>query len=328
MCWDAHQSLILLSGLKTVATLQGRQDLQPLAKDMIQAIQTHILPLDVLIESLPLIGPAELAQTLKGDQYRQLALQFFILMPYLSMQVQKAEVELVNQFAYALQLRPHTLQSLKRVEAGQLQQLLLSYTVRSVAELLPGNWIQQGMCIVNAVHQYVGDPQVAKKYRSLRNLPTGTLGKALFDYYCDRNLPLPGEKGSFSEILVPHDLIHLLSGLDTSPVGEIAVAGFEAGMSKSQFGFELLLEVILDFHLGLNFTTMGILDPSHNQLIPDLVMQAFAQGTQVKQDLFSSDWPFWHLLDQPIETVRQQYHIIDHKVDQNTFEPPKFNSEA
>ena len=49
---------------------------------------------------------------------------------------------------------------------------------------------------------------------------------------------------------MPHDLIHVLSGIDTSPVGEIVVAGFEAGMSSSQFGFELLLEVVLDFHLG------------------------------------------------------------------------------
>lgn len=311
MCWDEHQSLVLLSGLKTVATLQGRQDLHPLARDMIQAIQTHLLSLDVLIEPLPLIGPAELAQELQGDKYRQLALQFFILMPYLSMQVQKADVELVNHFAHALQLYPQTLQSLKYVEAGQLQWLLFSYTVRSAVELLPGNWLQKGKCILNAIHQYVRDPQVAEKYQSLETLPIGTLGRALFDYYRDCNLPLPGEKGSFSEILVPHDLIHLLSGLDTSPAGEIAVAGFEAGMSRSQFGFELLLEVILDFHLGLHFTTMGILDPSHNQLIPDLVMRAFVQGTKVRQDLFNPDWPFWHLLDQPITTIRQRYHIAD-----------------
>ena len=165
------------------------------------------------------------------------------------------------------------------------------------------------MSIVNAIHQYLGDPQVANQYRSLKELPAGTLGRALWDYYCDRNFPLPGEKGSFSEILVPHDLIHLLSGLDTSPEGEIAVAGFEAGMSRSEFGFELLLEVILDFHLGLNFTTMGILDPSQNKFVPDAVMRAFAQGTKVSQDLFSPDWPFWHMLDQPIETIQQRYKI-------------------
>ncbi|WP_299409273.1 hypothetical protein [Acaryochloris sp. IP29b_bin.148] len=173
----------------------------------------------------------------------------------------------------------------------------------------PGDWLQKGLTVASAIQEYVGDSQVAQRYQSLEAVTANTMGKALFRYYRDRNFPLPGEKGSFSEILVPHDLIHILSGLDTSPVGEIAVAGFEAGMSKSQFGFELLLEVILDFHLGLNFTTLGILEPSQNNFIPDLVMQAFVQGTKVSQDLFSPDWSFQQWLDQPIETVRSRYHI-------------------
>ena len=309
LTWDDHQGFLLLAGMKTVATLQGQQDLHPLSRDMIQAAQDHLLHVKVPIETLPIIRPERLAHDLKGHKHRQLALQFLILMPYLSMQVQPADVELVYQFAESLQLCPHTLQSLKLVEAGQLRRLLYGYTVRSFAELLPGGWLQKGKSIMSAIHQYVGDPRVAKQYRSLENLPTGTLGRALLDYYGDGNFPLPGEKGSFSEILVPHDLIHILSGIDTSPVGEITVAGFEAGMSSSQFGFELLLEVILDFHLGLNFTTMGILDPSQNKFIPDLVMQAFVQGTKVSQDLFSPNWPFWDMLDQPIDRIRQRYAI-------------------
>ena len=309
LTWDDHQGSLLLAGMKTVATLEGQQSLHPLSRAMIQATQEHLLHVKGSIEALPIISPETLAQDLKGHKHRQLALQFLILMPYLSMEVQPADVELVYQFAEALQLCPHTLQSLKQVEAGQLRRLLYGYTVRSFAELLPGGWMQKGISILSAIHQYMGDPQVAKQYRSLESLPAGTLGRALLDYYSDGNFPLPGEKGSFSEILVPHDLIHILSGIDTSPVGEITVAGFEAGMSSSQFGFELLLEVILDFHLGLNFTTMGILDPSHNKFIPDLMMQAFVQGTKASQDLFSPDWPFWEMLDQPIDRIRQQYCI-------------------
>ena len=309
MYWDEHQASILLAGMKTVATLQGQQDLHPLSRSMLQATQKHVLNVDLLIETLPIVNPATLAHELKDHRHRQLALQFLILMPYLPMQVQKQDVALVNKFAKALQLCPHTLQSLNQVQAGHLERLLLGYSVRSVSEFLPGGWLQKGKSIVSAIHQYVGDARVAQQYQSLEELPAGTLGRGLFDYYRDRNLPLPGEKGSFSEILVPHDLIHLLSGLDTSPEGEIAVAGFEAGMSRSEFGFELLLEVILDFHLGLNFTTMGILDPSQNKFVPDAVMWAFVQGTKVSQDLFSTDWPFWHMLDQPVETIRQQYHL-------------------
>lgn len=306
--WNEPQAVTLLSSLKTVATLQGQQEMHPLAKEMMQAIQDHLLKQQWSIEDLPIIRPDLLGRELIG-QHQDLALQFLILMPYLSMQVEKAEVDLVQQFAQSCINQPHTLKSLKQVHAGQLRRLLLDYSVRSLGEFLPGGWWQKFKSVVGAVHQYLGDPKVACQYQALADLPAGTLGKALYQYYRDRNFPLPGEQESFSDILVPHDLIHLLSGIDTSPVGEIVVAGFEAGMSGSQFGFELLLEVVLDFHLGLHFTTLGILEPSQDNFVPSLVIQAFVQGTALRQDLFSPYWPFWDLLDQPITAIRRQYNI-------------------
>lgn len=308
MSWNEHQSVTLLSSLKTVATLQGQRSMHPLAQDMMQSIQDHLLPWQGSIEDLPIISPERLGRELIG-RYQELALQFLILMPYLSMEVEQAEVDLVQQFAQACPHQPHTLKSLKQVYSGQLQGLFWDYSVRSLVKLLPGGWWQKLKCIVSAMHQYIGDPETARQYQVLEDLPAGTLGKELYQYYRDRNFPLPGEQKSFSDILVPHDLIHLLSGIDTSPVGEIVVAGFEAGMSGSQFGFELLLEVVLDFHLGLEFTTLGVLDPSQNNFVPSLVIQAFVQGTAVRQDLFSPYWSFTELLEQPITRIREHYNI-------------------
>ncbi|MGR3276789.1 hypothetical protein ACSYAD_16930 [Acaryochloris marina NIES-2412] len=308
MTWNEHQSVTLLSSLKTVATLQGQRPMHPLGKDMMQSIQDHLLQWQGSIEDLPIINPEVLGRELIG-RYQELALQFLILMPYLSMEVEQAEVDLVQQFAQACPHQPHTLKSLKQVYSGQLQGLFWDYSVRSLVKLLPGGWWQKLKCMVSAMHQYIGDPETARQYQVLVDLPDGTLGKELYQYYRDRNFPLPGEKESFSDILVPHDLIHLLSGIDTSPVGEIVVAGFEAGMSGSQFGFELLLEVVLDFHLGLEFTTLGVLDPSQNNFIPSLVIQAFVQGTTVRQDLFSPYWSFTELLEQPITRIREHYNI-------------------
>lgn len=308
MTWNEHQSVTLLSSLKTVATLQGQRPMHPLARDMMQSIQDHLLQWRGSIEDLPIISPEILGRELIG-RYQELALQFVILIPYLSMEVEQAEVDLVQQFAQACPRQPHTLKSLKQVQSGQLRGLFWDYSVRSLAKLLPGGWWQKLKCMVSAMHQYIGDPATACQYQALVDLPDGTLGKELYLYYRDRNFPLPGEKESFSDILVPHDLIHLLSGIDTSPVGEIVVAGFEAGMSGSQFGFELLLEVVLDFHLGLEFTTLGVLDPSQNNFVPSLVIQAFVQGTAVQQDLFSPYWSFTELLEQPITRIREHYNI-------------------
>ncbi|MGB7413482.1 MAG: hypothetical protein WA902_04660 [Thermosynechococcaceae cyanobacterium] len=117
-----------------------------------------------------------------------------------------------------------------------------------------------------------------------------------------------------------HDLVHLLSDIDTDMEGEITVAGFEAGMSRSEFGFELLLEVILDFHLGLEYTTMGLLESGRNQLNPDALMQAYARGLQMPFDLLDPAWDFRAVFDQPITELRQRYQIPEQPQETSLFQ--------
>ena len=109
--------------------------------------------------------------------------------------------------------------------------------------------------VIESFHQYRGEASVARQYYKYETFPEATLGRVFYDFYRARSFPIPGEKGSFSEVLVPHDLAHILGGFNTDMSGELDVAGMEAGMSNNAIGYELLLEVILDFHLGLTFTT-------------------------------------------------------------------------
>ena len=308
--WTFPTARAVLAAMKTVATLQDTRPLDQISQEMLEATRDWVLKEEVAIDDLASISPVDFARQVQDRRQRQQALQFLILMPYLDTQVDKPEVELVNAYAGALQLAPPTLQSLRLVADRKLRQLLVGYTRRSIAAILPGRGFWQKAGVVFSVfRQYWGDRQVAQRYQALAQLPDNTLGKELYRYYRDRNFPLPGEKRSFSEVIVGHDLVHLLSGIGTDMAGEITVAGFEAGMSNSEFGFELLLEVILDFHLGLKFTTMGILEIGVNQLDPGSVMQAYARGLQMSFDLLDPSWDFKTVLDQPITKLRQQYQL-------------------
>ena len=54
------------------------------------------------------------------------------------------------------------------------------------------------------------------------------------------------------------------------------VAAFQAGLFDDGFGFESLLEVILDFHLGKAFSTVGdIIPPSTGAFHPKDAMAGF-----------------------------------------------------
>ncbi|MEO0374846.1 MAG: hypothetical protein AAF329_09530 [Cyanobacteria bacterium P01_A01_bin.17] len=296
--------------MKSIATRQETQPLDALSCRMLEATQAWVFKSAITIEDLPSIGPSALAQQVKDQRQRQQALQFLILMPYLDTKVDPSEVALVNAFSKALNLAPQTLKSLRLVQNRKLKQLLMGYTWRSFSAILPGQGLRQKLKITaGALRQYFGDQRIAQQYQALESLPTGTLGRELYQYYRERNFPLPGERKSLSEFLIGHDLVHLLSGIGTDMEGEITVAGFEAGMSRSQFGFELLLEVILDFHLGLEYTTMGLLEAGYNHLNPDALMQAYARGLQMQFDLLDPAWDFKAIFDQPITELRRIYRI-------------------
>lgn len=309
--WSLPTARAVLAAMKTVATLQNTRPLDAISCEMLEATCDAVFKASVTIDTLPSISPTDFANQVQEQQQRQQALQFLILMPYLDTQVDVAEVELVNAYAKALELAPHTLKSLRLVCDLKLNQLLVGYTRRTIANILPGHGVWQKLKVIfSAFRQYWGDKQVAQRYQALRLLPDNTLGKELYRYYRDRNFPLPGEKKSFSEVLVGHDLVHLLSGIGTDMTGEIIVAGFEAGMSNSEFGFELLLEVVLDFHMGFKFTTMGVLESGVDHLKPKALMEAYARGLHMSFDLLDPAWDFKTVLDQPIDKLRQQYQLL------------------
>ncbi len=53
-----------------------------------------------------------------------------------------------------------------------------------------------------------------------------------------------------------HDCCHILGDFNTDTQREMNVAAFQAGLFTDGFGFESLLEVMLDFHLGKSFPTI------------------------------------------------------------------------
>lgn len=310
--WTKSTARAVLTAMKTVATLQGTRPLDAISREMLEATRDWVFQeSSIEIDDLAIVSQTEFAQQVQDQRQRQQALQFLILMPYLDTQVDAAEVQLVKAYAAELQLAPHTLKSLQLVGDRKLSQLLFGYTKRSIANILPGGIWQKAKLVFSAIRQYWGDAKVAQRYQGLESLPADTLGRELYGYYRDRHFPLPGEPKSFSELIVGHDLVHVLSGIGTDMSGEITVAGFEAGMSRSEFGFELLLEVILDFHLGLKFTTMGILDPGRNQLNPTALMQAYAKGLHMQFDLLDPAWDFKAVLDQPIANLRRAYQLTE-----------------
>ena len=309
--WTEDEARSFLAGMKSVSTVRGTRPLEALAREMLDAVRRHVLHANTDIETLPDSSPEELAAQIREPQRRQEFIQFLILIPYLPMQVDAEQVAVVDEIARALKLDPTTLTDLHRVRDDRLKRLVLDFSRREIAGLSEsGTAWQQVQAIARTLHQFVGDEKVAKRYRGLENLPEGSLGHTLFQFYRARNFPLPGEKKSFSEYAVSHDCCHILGGFNTDMNGELNVAGFEAGLFDNGFGFELLLEVILDFHMGKTFTSAGLLDPGTGHFDPEDVLAGYELGVACKVNPMAG-WDFWEAAGEQVGTLRARYGIAE-----------------
>lgn len=307
--WTEEEARCFLEGMQTVATLRGTRPLQALASEMLDSVARHVLHTNIDTSSLQECSPADFARKIKAPRRRTEFVQFLVLMPYLDMQVDADQVAIVDEIARALGVETQTLVDLHRVRDDRLKRLLVDYGRRSFSEYAgaEGPW-QQLKAVTETVRQYVGDSNVADRYGALESYPEGSLGRVLFQFYRERGFPLPGEKKSFSELLIPHDCCHILGGFNTDMNGEMNVAGFEAGLFENGFGFELLLEVILDFHLGKTFTTAGLLPPGTGHFDPEGVVVGYERGAACSVNLIG-DWDFWDFADKPVAELRKRYGI-------------------
>ncbi len=307
--WNKQECRAVLRAMRTVATLEGQQPLGEIALSMLEATSDHVMHQSIAVDDLENATPEELAAALPNDQHRQRALQFLVLTAYLPTEVDPNEVQVVDAFASALGVSTDMLTDLHRVRDHRLKWLAFDYVRRGLSEFLPHDtaWTRLKK-IAGAMHQYLGDRDVAARYQALEGYDEGTLGKCFFEFYRDRAFPLPGEKGGFSELFVSHDLTHILAGFNTDMDGEVNVAAFQSGMSQSEYGWEMLMEMILDYHQGLHFTTAGLVEPGRGHFHPDDVLHGYERGLRCKVDLIS-DWDYWAVMAEPVEALRALYGI-------------------
>lgn len=306
--WSEEESQAVLRAMATVATDGGETELDAIGRQMLLATRDFILRVSGGIPEGELISPAQLSEDLREPEKRRQATEFLILVPYLPMVVSGDRVTRVEAFAAALDVRPNTLRDLRLVCDGRLGRWAVSYGRRTLAAYQPGGALAQLKAAGSAVLQFVGNKKVAARYSALQNLPEGTLGRTFYDFYRARSFPLPGEKKSFSELVVSHDMTHLLTGYNTDKSGEINVAGIEAGMSPTDLGFEMMLEVILLFHMGEDRIAGGLVEPGKGHFHPEQVMQAVQRGSQIKIDLIAG-WDYWQDMEKPIEALRRRLGI-------------------
>ncbi len=84
------------------------------------------------------------------------------------------------------------------------------------------------------------DEEAIARFAELASYPEDSWGRAVSDFYARHHWPLPGQHGSVPMITTHHDWVHVASGYEASPIGELQVSAFMASQMPEDTALSIL----------------------------------------------------------------------------------------
>ncbi len=298
-----------LRAMKMIATADGT--FGDAERNLIGTAQS-VYGTDVDVDALGPIEPAELAAKLTHPSHRRQIVRGMVVLSLIDGEASPAEAAVVERFAAALQVENNDLAVLRKLADKHLVRARFDIARRffarekaiEYAKEKGIGWLVRSLAAMAGLRE---DPDIAARYRALKDAPSGSLGRAYVDFITRNDFSFPGEKGSPPEVIALHDLTHVLSGYGTDPEGELQVLAFHAGCRREEKDpFAFLMFGIAEFHLGLAMSPVA--SGSRGKLDPVLMFRALERGVACRIDP-TDGWDPWPVMHEPLDALREQYGI-------------------
>ncbi|GAA1988749.1 hypothetical protein [Catenulispora subtropica] len=154
------------------------------------------------------------------------------------------------------------------------------------------------------------DPALAARWASLGELPPGTLGRGVFDFYRTRGFSFPGSPGSAPPLLAQHDWVHILADYGTRVESEIEVFAFIARANDDLHAFSLLAMVVSLFETGALAAGAGLFEADRGHLSQPGMTTRFGDALRRaalctgSNDFMATDW--FAVADKPVAVLRRE----------------------
>ncbi len=302
---QGEQAQAILSLMKCVATADGALELHDVHTDTLRACASHLFHVEVDVDSL--VGKLDGASEAVADATLQReVLNMAGIFPFLEEDNKEARVAVFGRLAEAFGQGKKFTRELHSLCHGAVTEISICQLRPLMLESGVALWKAPGLMLKSLLH-IDGDKAMLERYKTYEQLPEGTFGKVLTEYYHDNEFPLPGTKGAFfSNTLTVHDMHHVLTGYPTTPLGETCVVAFADGMMNLDMG-KALICYVAQFQVGIQFDK-GIEAWKH-QFRPDAVVHAFERGGRATTNFEVKGFDFLPYLDQPINDVRRAMGI-------------------
>ncbi len=313
---DADEVRILGRGI--ASAVRGPDGLTPL-QDLVIATVTHSMtgyPVDPATAEP--ITPAEFAAALgrRNEMFRTRIVQVMLLAAFVVRPMPEQVADQLAAFADALRVRDDMLDVARRYAAGALDLAGLDFERNGYLSAVTPERLAalHSTDLDTSWGQVVDDPELAARWASLAELPVGTLGRGVADFYLDRGFVFPGLPGSAPPLLAQHDWVHVLAGYGTSLENEIEVFAFMARANDDPRAFSLLAMVVSLFETGYLAAGAGLFEANAGHLrtrgMATRLGDAMRRGalTTGSHDFLDLDW--FALADRPVALVRDEIGLV------------------
>jgi hypothetical protein len=304
-----------LAGTRAFKTVLGAGGpIRPLQRAVIEAAQRHFTHVPVDLDAISETTPEEIAPLFPDPAQREQLVHVMCALLLTGEQIRPDSEAALRRFAAGLGVDEPMLANVRRLVEGRTRTLQLDMLRRYfIGPAIAGAWEQAGLRglwdVLKNLAGFAEDAALAARFDALEQLPAGTLGRELWDFYARNGFVLPGKKGGSPLQLLGHDFGHVLGGYAGDKEGEIQMIGFQAGFQRDQ-PFGLLFFLLLHANLGIKVALFS--EPEIGYLASPGALErfflAYRRGAAMNVDLMG-DWDYWAVLDQPVATLRERYGI-------------------
>jgi len=285
--------------------------------DVIRQVARHFAGVDLDVASLtPLDAPEIVAMGLEPFVRRRLV-QCIVAMELLEDPTPELASN-VRRYARTLDVEEPMVNAARRVADGQLALMYADiqrnsyYTEEAEHEILEGH-LWRLLRSKFAYSNVVASRAIERKWAALADLPAGSLGRSVAEFYRIHHFPLPGARRGIGEVGAQHDFVHVLADYPPTPEGEIDVFAFIAAAMWDPKGF---VQLVMTLGLFQNSTITHVAgkkvviarsdtleDPGATARFGD----ALHRGALCRVDALGID--HFAIADRPLAELRDEFAI-------------------
>lgn len=306
-----EQAACGLRAMKTICQADG--EFEDLERELLGSIQEHILDTDYDLDELSEISPRELAGHFSDAQLCAQLVNGMTVVSLSNGEQTKEKADKVHAYAEALGVESHLVRDMKLLADEHLTVFRLDLMRRTDIAMLGKRFAKDKsvMELLKAAASATGlgfDLEEARRFHVLGLLPAGSVGRTYWEFIRRNGFSFPGEPRAAPEIIMRHDLNHVLTGYSTSPSEEMKVGAFQAGIMRHD-PFAMMVSILCQFHVGVRIAPVTGAQTGHFQ--PGPFISAFVRGLGAKVPTFDPDWDPFSVMERPLSEIREEFGIAE-----------------